>query len=152
MATVETRVRLERTAEYFTAVLSIMDCGECGAIFGVTREFDSRRRDDGKTFYCPSGHARVYRETEKTKLEKQLASTKQQLQWAQSSGQAARDQAKAAERSARAYKGHLTRMRKRIANGVCPVPGCQRHFTNVMRHISTQHPDWEHLDAIKAGA
>jgi hypothetical protein len=31
------------------------------------------------------------------------------------------------------------RLQKRLANGVCPVPGCKRHFTDLHRHIKTQH-------------
>ena len=61
------------------------------------------------------------------------------------------DQLAAAERSARAYRGHLTRMRNRIAAGVCPVPGCRRTgLTQTLRHIASQHPEWlaEHEHAL----
>jgi hypothetical protein len=31
------------------------------------------------------------------------------------------------------------RLAKRLKSGVCPVAGCKRHFTNLQRHIETEH-------------
>jgi uncharacterized C2H2 Zn-finger protein len=36
-------------------------CAECGVLYGVTEQFDERRREDGETFYCPNGHEQVYK-------------------------------------------------------------------------------------------
>ena len=46
----------------------------------------------------------------------------------------------AAERSAAAYKGHLTRVKRRVGNGVCPC--CNRTFKNLADHMTTKHPDY----------
>ena len=55
------------------------------------------------------------------------------LEWSRSS-------ARAAERSNRALRGHLTRQRKRAAAGMCPC--CRRTFENVARHMESQHPGY----------
>lgn len=128
-----------------TTCLEVHECGKCGIIWGCPEDYLDARRRDGQTFYCPNGHGRVFRETDldrerkrATQLERQLASSRDTAdRWKQN--------AERERRSAIAYKGHLTRIRNRIANGVCPVPGCKRSgFTRVMAHIASQHPDWLH--------
>ena len=37
-------------------------------------------------------------------------------------------------------KGQVTRIKKRVANGVCPC--CNRTFKDLAAHMSTQHPDY----------
>ena len=127
------------------------ECCKCGVFFAITKELDAQRLRDREWFYCPNGHTQHYvGKTEEQKLREELATQKKRTEWAHAARDAARDQAQAAERSARAYKGHLTRMRNRIANGVCPVQGCQRSFQNVHSHILNKHPEWasEHPDAL----
>jgi hypothetical protein len=50
---------------------------------------------------------------------------------------AERDQAEA---SARAHKGHATRLKNRAQAGMCPH-GCNRHFKDLERHCKNKHPD-----------
>lgn len=38
-----------------------------------------------------------------------------------------------------AYKGNVTKLKKRASAGLCPC--CNRHFTNLQRHIASKHPD-----------
>lgn len=40
----------------------------------------------------------------------------------------------------RAQKGQNTRLKKRIAAGVCPC--CNRSFANLREHMAGQHPDF----------
>lgn len=37
-------------------------------------------------------------------------------------------------------KGEVTKLKKRIANGVCPC--CKRSFCNLAAHMKTQHPEY----------
>lgn len=128
-----------------TVRLEIRECGECGIVWGLPEDFLDRRRADGKTFHCPNGHPRVFRETEEDRQRARANRAEQQARWAREERDAARQLAEHERRSAAAYKGHLTRVRKRIANGVCPVPGCKRSgFDRVMAHIASQHPGWLH--------
>lgn len=134
----------------YTVDLYVFSCPNCGIIFGVPDEWDDWRRADHGSIYCPNGHSCSY--SGPTKAEKDAKAQRERAEAAER--QAARlgallDQETAALQSerhrARALKGHMTRMRNRIANGVCPVPGCKRvGFSNVMRHIASQHPDWHH--------
>ena len=130
--------------------LYILDCYTCGVVFAITTEYEGRRRHDGGTFQCPNGHGNAWSESEAERQRKRAETAERALKYARSARDAARDQAAAAERSAVAYRGHLTRLRNKIANGVCPVNDCRRTFVNVLAHISTEHPQWanEHPEAL----
>ena len=77
--------------------------------------------------YCPLGHEWHY--TGQTAAEKERAQRKA----VEAQLVAVSDQLEAERR---AHK----RTAKRVANGVCPC--CHRSFTNVRRHMNTQHPDY----------
>lgn len=128
----------------FTGTLRILKCGECHIPHAIPAEMYEDRLQNGGDWYCPNGHKLHFITTESEKLKAQLKQAQNSAHWARVSERAARDQAHAAERSARAYKGHVTRLKNRIANGVCPVAGCQRSFSNVRAHIRGQHPEWAH--------
>ncbi len=109
-------------------------CCNCGIAFGMPSEFRARKLRDGGDFYCPGGHRQFYTESENTRLKKQLEQETKRRQWAE----------EAKERSYKAEiatRGHLTRLKKRVTNGVCPC--CQRSFINLKRHIETKHKDWK---------
>jgi hypothetical protein len=124
----------------YTGTLAIEVCCECHIAFGMPADFQRQAREAGPkiTFHCPLGHAQHYSTSETQRL-------RDRLNRAETRERAARDQADAAERSARAYKGHLTRTRKRIGNGTCPC--CSRHFANVERHMHSQHPGYADSEA-----
>ena len=131
----------------FTDELTVVTCGAagCGQTFGMTTSFYRQVRASHETWYCPSGHPRAYLGESAVEREQRLRKrAEESARFARASRDAALDQAEAAERSARAFKGHVTRLRNRIANGVCPVPSCRRSFENVRRHITGQHPEWAH--------
>jgi hypothetical protein len=124
--------------------LYVSDCPSCGVVFGITAEYEDRRREDGAKFYCPNGHSMSWTKS-RADLEKERADVaERRLKWAEAREARQRQEREAAERSARAYKGHVTRLRNRITAGVCPVPGCRRNFANVKAHIEGQHPEWAH--------
>lgn len=124
--------------------LYVQDCCSCGVVFAVGKKFDARRRDDKQSFYCPNGHAQSYtgptaaQQAEAARKDAQRL--KQQLDWATTARKASDDRADAAERSRAAQKGANTKLRKRVANGVCPC--CKRSFKDLQRHMSGQHPDF----------
>lgn len=106
-------------------------CGECGVPFAMTESFQKQKLQDRTTFYCPSGHPRVYTgKTEAQKLQEQLDRERQVREAAEQRAlrmQGERDQV------AKAHK----RMRTRVMNGVCPC--CNRTFQNLLRHMQTEH-------------
>lgn len=129
---------------------TVNDCPSCGVVYALTKDYEARRLEDGKSWHCPNGHSVMFTKSESTKQRERADSLARQLENANTARRAARDQAEASERSARAYKGHLTRLRNRVANGVCPVASCHRNFANVKAHVTSKHPEWasEHSEAL----
>jgi len=114
--------------------LSTETCCNCGIVFAMPLDFQRRRRDDHKLFYCPSGHGQHYTgATEAQRLKRQLEQRDADLARAQASANQA-----AAQRDSIA-KAHK-KMRVRISNGVCPC--CNRSFDNLRQHMKTQHADY----------
>jgi hypothetical protein len=120
-------------------------CHQCGVLFAVPDWFDKARREDHQTFHCPNGHMLAYRTSELDKARTELAKTQGQLTRAQGTITHLRDQVSAAERQVSAHKGQVTRLRKRVANGVCPC--CSRTFADVARHMATKHPDYAEVES-----
>lgn len=111
------------------------ECYLCGVLFAFPATLREKLLGDrSRDFYCPSGHAQHY--TGKTDAEKQRERAERlerQL--------ACRDEdLRSAHASNRAIRGQVTKLKKRVANGVCPC--CQRSFVNLQRHMSGQHPDY----------
>lgn len=120
------------------------DCIECFVKFGVPVGFSARRQSDKKSFYCPNGHSMAYTQSESDRLKAQLQAQQQATRAAEE--RAAREErwriqanetSRALERRLAAQKGVTTRMRNRVAAGVCPC--CNRSFENLRRHMSTKH-------------
>lgn len=118
----------------YKGVLEVLSCGNCHVDFAIDKEWHERLQRTGKAFWCPNGHCISYGEHVQSELDR----ARKQLERAEARETAWRDQAESAERSAIAYKGHATRLRKRAAAGVCPC--CTRTFQNLQRHMTSQHP------------
>jgi hypothetical protein len=118
--------------------LETTDCAACGVLFAVDTEFLTRRRKDGKSFYCPNGHSLSYGKSEADKLREELKQKTAAYERATARAIFERDQRKATERSLIATKGHVTRLRKHVQAGLCPY-GCRRHFDDLERHIASKH-------------
>lgn len=129
----------------YTGTLAIEECCSCHITFAMPKDFQHRCRETGQRFYCPLGHGQVYATTEIQKLKDELRREKFWRDNAETRARAARDQADAAERSAAAYKGVATRIKRRVANGVCPC--CKRTFADLARHMAGKHPGYGDGDA-----
>lgn len=125
--------------------LEVSLCGRCGIMFGVPEDWMDRRREDGQTFYCPNGCGRVFRETEEDRLRKRLENAERTRARLVAEADQMRAENRHLEARRRAAKGQLTKTRKRIANGVCPV--CTRHFADVHRHMTNKHPGFSEESA-----
>lgn len=127
------------------ATISVRTCPVCTILYGIPKQLEDRCRDRGESWYCPNGHSLHFTTTEAQRQRDRAEQLERRLRSTQDTADRWRANAERERRSAIAYKGHLTRIRKRIANGVCPVPGCKRSgFAQVMRHIATAHPEWLH--------
>jgi hypothetical protein len=125
----------------YTGELTVERCGECGIHFAMPSDLSNTARANHDVwFWCPLGHKLHFLgETEEQKLRRQLRS-------AQARATRAEDQAEAERRSKIALKGHLTRARRKIAVGTCPVSDCGQHFGNVAAHMVAKHPGWHLID------
>lgn len=108
-------------------------CAACGVVFAAPECLLRQRREEGGSFFCPNGHSLRYTKSEVQKLRDRLDRAEARVQFQS-------DQREAAERSAAAQRGANTKLRKRIAAGVCPC--CHRSFSNLQRHMSGQHADY----------
>lgn len=134
-------------ADHPTAWFEEQDCVRCGVRFGVPAGFTSNRRKDKNSFYCPNGHSMSYTESEADKMRRErdrLAQEKARVEEerdaAQRGEQRQRELRKAAERSAVAYRGVATRMKKRATKGTCPC--CKTEFAELAAHMKDAHPDF----------
>jgi hypothetical protein len=109
-------------------------CCECGVTFAVPDTWLAKRRENGSGFYCPNGHGLAFKKSEAAKLREQLEAEQRRVIRISNE----RD---AAERSASAFKGQVTKIKKRAAVGVCPC--CNRSFVQLERHMKSKHPDFE---------
>lgn len=123
----------------YTGTLTVTQCW-CGVRHAVPTELYEmveRQHCDGReqtNIYCPLGHAWSFAgEGEAADLRRRLESEQKRLK-------ATRDLLRAEERSHTATRGHLTRQKKRVANGVCPC--CNRTFKQLARHMKSKHPEF----------
>lgn len=125
----------------FQYQLETVECANCCMTFAVAGQFIRDRRNDHKSFYCPSGHSNYFSgpsEAEKLKLE--LAQKERDLEWQRSRVSSLQRNKEYIENQLRATKGVVTKAKKQLArveNGVCPQ--CNRTFANVARHMQSKH-------------
>lgn len=124
----------------YSLTLVIEECCECHMSFAIPQDLRRQCKEEGKTFYCPLGHGQHYTTTDVQRLKDKLDRETRWRKDAEAGLVHERDQRQAAERSARAYKGRVTRLKNRAAAGVCPC--CTRHFENLERHMTAKHPDF----------
>ena len=117
--------------------LIVWHCLGCGVLYALDQEYITERKQDGKSFYCPNGCSRSYRETEEDRLRAQLDRERKQLEWERDALARVRGELATESRRARAYKGEVTKLQNRAHNGVCAF--CHRHFVNVERHVKSKH-------------
>lgn len=132
----ERHITINATTKLVTEI-----CCNCGVMFAIPYELQQqllqKRGPNGKRFYCPNGHNQYYVGKSDAQRAKEL---EEQLHWSRTRNRGLEDQLEMSERSKAAYKGHLTRTKKRVGNGVCPC--CNRTFQNLHDHMKTQHPEY----------
>jgi len=123
------------------ATLELQTCITCGIIFAAPDSFLDTLRANHKTFYCPNGHGQCFAGTsDLEKAQAEIAKLKKLYQEEQRYAADAISERNAAQKSLKATKSELTRTKKRIANGVCPV--CKRVFSPLSEHMHMEHPEY----------
>lgn len=114
----------------------------CGIEFHVPATWMETKSNDHSYFSCPNGHRQHFpQESDEEKLRRRAERAEQNLAYEQ-------DRAEGAERRESAQKGVVTKLRKRFSAGVCGC--CNRHFTNLERHMKSKHPDFAIKERGKA--
>ena len=133
----------------FDGKLITHSCPGCHIVHAFPKEMDDRAlRYNAAEYpnataevYCPNGHPWHY--TGKNAEQKRIERLEQNLQYADKENDRLRGQRDVAKRQAAARKGQVTRMRNRIAAGICPVAGCRANLGDRVRaHIAKQHPEF----------
>lgn len=117
----------------------------CGIRHAIPSQLaETANHDKNFDVFCPLGHrwvSSVHEERESEKLRKKLERAEKDKEWLIERRNAAQEEARHQERRAAALKGVVTKIKKRIANGVCPC--CNRTFADVKRHMKSQHPNYD---------
>lgn len=133
--------------------LTIDSCARCFVRFAYPKEMETRRRNDGKSFYCPNGHSLVFNNgesqedilrRERDRLAQDAARLSEEAATAWRARDAAEQLTANAQASERKAKKNLVSLKKRTAAGICPC--CNRSFLELSRHIATKHPTFRAED------
>lgn len=134
----------------FTGELVVTSCW-CGIRVAIPDSLHREAKNNGHAVYCPLGHTFVFGTTEVDRLRNELEKAQRTAIRERGWRVDAERDAEHERRSKAAVRGHLTRMRNKIASGVCPVDDCRRPFQQVAAHIKRMHPEWahEHPEALE---
>lgn len=125
---------------------TLVTCYKCSIAFAVPDEFDTARRRDHTSFYCPAGHGQVYKsKSDVEQLREEVAIKQRSAEfWQRRSEEKAREVVSANHRL-RATRGVVTKIKRRVGKGVCPC--CNRTFRDLARHMEGQHPEFAKVEA-----
>lgn len=128
----------------FTVVdtFEVEHCCNCGVAFAMTADFQRRRRNDHKLFYCPSGHQQYYNGPSDRDRAQRLAG---ELDMERTRRQQAEKSADYATRARKAVSTRLRKVKTRVGHGVCPC--CNRTFKQLAAHMDTKHPGYAEATA-----
>jgi hypothetical protein len=109
----------------------------CGIGFGIPQSLHHEAVTLARvSIHCPLGHSCTWKEQVKDEVDRLT----QRLVTEQREAKFWREREQAAQRRISAAKGQATKLKKRIAAGVCPC--CSRSFVDLARHMNGQHPDY----------
>lgn len=120
----------------------IEECCNCGMAFAMTSDFQKRRREDKKTFYCPAGHQQHYVGESAADRAQRLAG---QLDMERTRRRQTERQLDYASRSQKSTSTRLKKVKQRVGHGVCPC--CNRTFKQLAQHMAAKHPQFAKGDA-----
>lgn len=134
-------------AQTFYGQLEVIYCANCGIPFGITPDYQERRRKDHAGFHCPNGHSNVYKgESEEEKLRRENQRLVQNRAYLEDQIRDKEATIEHEKKRATAFKGHVSRIKNRVGAGVCPC--CNRTFQDLARHMETKHSDYRKKEEV----
>ena len=126
--------------------LTAISCGECGGTYAINERYRAQKQQKGGYWTCPYCKCSwgFGDQSENARLKRELEAERKRTQWAQQEARNQRSRADHAEYRERAQKAAKTRIKNRVANGVCPC--CNRTFQDLAAHMKTNHPDYAGSD------
>lgn len=112
-------------------------CCNCGMAFAMTADFQRRRIDDKRSFYCPAGHSQYYTGESAADRAQRLAG---QLDMERTRRQQVEHRLDYARRAQKATSTRLKKVMQRVGHGVCPC--CNRTFQQLAKHMASEHPHY----------
>lgn len=115
----------------------------CGLTFVVTASWEAARRKDHQWWFCPNGHTQHFSaDNEEEKQRRRAEQAEQRVERFRQEADQQRALKLHQERRASTFKGHCTRIRRKVSIGKCPC--CDdTTFKNLRRHMLKHHPAWE---------
>lgn len=107
----------------------------CGGVYAISATFRQEKQEKGGGWTCPYCRC-SWGYFGKTELDR----AREKAERLERDAQQLREQRDAAHRQASAQRGVTTRIKNRVANGVCPC--CKRSFVELARHMATKHPEY----------
>lgn len=125
-----------------TVILKLehIQCYKCHVVFGMTSDHKKRCLNNGDDFFCPNGHRQHYTTSTVQKLQNKLDQKETLLEHERRSHSYTKMERDTHKHGERAQKAAKTRIKNRIAKGVCPC--CNRTFVNLQKHMQGQHPNY----------
>ena len=119
-----------------------LKCSVCALDYAIDKVFMDYRRDAPlndrrRGWHCPNGHYQQYTTSA-------FEDERQRRRRAERTAALLRDNLESAKRRAAAYKGHVTRLSKKVREGVCPA--CEQTFPALEQHMQEEHPDWDPVE------
>ena len=121
-------------SETYTGTMTVLTCCVCGVAHGLPTNYASARRNDHQSWHCPNGHKQYFFGKSDAELQRERADR------AEARAIRMQDERDTAERRRRAEKAAKTKIKNRVAKGVCPC--CNRTFQNLADHMKSKHPDY----------
>lgn len=129
--------------------LVICTCPACGVRHAIPADLNHQaklsRGQLGRQIYCPNGHSWHY--TGKTDADREREAreaAERQVLYLQNRRTELETRLEHAKHEIRGQKAAKTRIKNRIAKGVCPC--CNRTFQDLQRHMTTQHPEFAKVE------
>lgn len=122
-------------------MISAGQCWKCKCEVWLPDELHKAAKTSSAiSFFCSYGHSAVFREgpTDADKFRQERDRLAQRLAEKDDEIRRQRELREGTERQLSAARGRVTRIKNRVAKGVCPC--CNRSFDNLHWHMTTQHP------------
>ncbi len=94
--------------------LSLKRCPVCGISHAAPQSFINKRYEDGKNWYCPTGHRLVFTQSENDQLKKRLRSVNSDLEREKRWRQQTKDDLEHQKHLTRAQKAAKTRAQNKL--------------------------------------